>query len=205
MTKTIFVAGATGAVGQPLCRLLVADGFTVVGMTRSPEKASVLASMGVTPVVVDVYDAGALTAAVVASGADVVIHQLTDLPLALDPAQMPAALIRNARIRDEGTRNLMHAAKVAGVKRVVAQSIAFSVTEALVAFERQVLDAPLDGIVLRYGKFYGAGTGFDGPVGPPPHLHVDRAADAARRAVTEFRPGLYVITDTEETYASSDS
>lgn len=202
-SKTIFVAGATGAIGRPLCRLLINDGFTVFGTTRFAAKADALSEIGVTPVVVDVYNADALTDAVVNSRTDVVIHQLTDLPPALDPAQMPAALVRNARIRDEGTRNLIAAARAAGVKRVIAQSIAFSISDALMAFERQVLDAPLEGIVLRYGRLYGPGTGFDSPAGPPPHIHVDRAADAARRAVTTMHPGLYVITDTEEAHAPS--
>jgi nucleoside-diphosphate-sugar epimerase len=194
----IFVAGASGAVGRPLCRLLVADGFQVVGTTRSAAKAPALAALGVEPVVVDVFDAAGLRHAVAAARPDVVVHQLTDLPTALDAARMAAALVRTARIRDEGTRNLMSAAVASGVTRVVAQSIAFSVTDALQAFEQQVLDAALEGLILRYGQFYGPGTGFDIPSAAPPTVHVEAAADAARRAVTRGSSGIYVVADDAE-------
>lgn len=163
-----------------------------------------LEAMGVEPAVVDVFDAAALRQTVIAARPDVVIHQLTDLPPALNPAEMPAALVRNARIRDEGTRNLIAASIAAGVKRVIAQSIAFSVTEALLAFEQQVLGAPLDGIILRYGKFYGPGTGFDTPSATPPTVHVDAAAEAARRAVTQLAPGRYAVTDEDGTFACDE-
>ena len=196
--QRIFVAGASGAVGGPLCRLLVADGFQVVGTTRSAAKAPTLAALGVEPVVVDVFDAAGLRHAVAAARPDVVIHQLTDLPPALDAALMAAALVRTARLRDEGTRNLMAAAVASGVTRVVAQSIAFSVTEALEAFEQQVLGAALEGLILRYGQFYGPGTGFDIPSATPPTVHVEAAADAARRAVTRGSSGIYVVAEDAE-------
>lgn len=192
---TIFLAGAAGAVGRPLSRLLVADGHRVVGTTRSPDKAAWLSTIGVEPVVVDVYDAPALARAVAAARPSVVIHQLTDLPAVYDPATFPAALARNARVRDEGTRNLVAAAVAAGAARLIAQSIAFSVTDALRAFERQVLEAPLEGIVLRYGQFHGPGTWTAVPPAAPPTLHVDAAAEAARRAVSGLAPGLYEVTD----------
>lgn len=195
MPHRILLAGASGAVGRPLCRLLVGDGHHVVGTTRSAAKAAALAALGVEPVVVDVFDAPALRNAVIAAQPDVVIHQLTDLPPALHPPDMPAALVRNARIRDEGTRNLIAAAVAAGARRMIAQSIAFSIDAALLAFEQQVLDAPLAGIVLRYGLFYGPGTGFDAPAPTPPTAHVDAAADAARRAVTRGAAGVYVVAD----------
>jgi uncharacterized protein YbjT (DUF2867 family) len=192
---TIFLAGAAGAVGRPLSRLLVADGHRVIGTTRSPDKAAWLSTIGVEPIVVDVYDATALTRAVVAARPVVVIHQLTDLPAVYDAATFPAALVRNARVRDEGTRNLVAAAVAAGATRLIAQSIAFAVTDALEAFERQVLDAPLEGVVLRYGQFYGPGTWTAVPPATLPTLHVQAAAEAARRAVTELAPGLYEVTD----------
>src|SRR5512143_3328033 len=99
---TIFLAGAAGAVGRPLSQLLVADGHRVVGTTRSAEKATWLTMIGVEPVIVDVYDAAALQRAVVTARPSVVIHQLTDLPAVYDPATFPAALVGNARVRDEG-------------------------------------------------------------------------------------------------------
>src|SRR5690606_7609608 len=138
---------------------------------------------------------------------DVVIHQLTDLPPGLDPVLMAEATQRNARIRDEGTRNLVRAATEASVRRFVAQSIAFAYAGAglphreedplavdaegrtglsargVASLERQVLEAPFTGIVLRYGRLYGPGTGFDRPAGAAP-LHVDAAAKAAALAAT---------------------
>jgi nucleoside-diphosphate-sugar epimerase len=195
MPGRIFLAGASGAVGRRLSRLLIADQHHVVGTTRSADKGAVLARLGLEPVVVDVFDAPALRQAVVAARPDVVIHQLTDLPPALKPTEMPAALVRTARIRNEGTRNLIAASVAAGVRRMVAQSVAFSIDEALLAFEQQVLDAPLAGLVLRYGQFYGPGTGFDVPASTPPTVHVDAAADAARRAITRGSAGVYVVAD----------
>jgi nucleoside-diphosphate-sugar epimerase len=213
----IFVAGAGGAIGRVLCRLLLEDGWTVTGTTRSAERAAALCAMGVLPAVVDVYDADALRDAVLVSGATIVVHQLTDLPPALDPARMAEGRVRNARIRETGTRNLVMAAVAAGVRRMVAQSIAFAYApgplphaedaplnadaSAVASLERQVLAAPLAGIVLRYGRLYGPGTGFDlAPAGGP--VHVDAAADAARRAVTAGAPGIYNIAEDDGSVSS---
>lgn len=216
-SETIFVAGASGVIGQPLCRLLVEDGWTVAGTTRSAEKAAMLRALGVEPAIVDVFDEGRLLDAVCRARPAVVIHQLTDLPAGLDPAKMAEARIRNARLREVGTRNLVAAAVAAGAKRLVTQSIAFAyargpqpygedarldlddpelgaTARAAASLEQQVLDAPLDGIVLRYGKLYGPGTGFDAPGAVCP-LHVDAAADAARRAVTRGGPGVYNVAE----------
>jgi len=213
----ILVAGASGVVGQRLCRLLIADGHVVFGTTRSPEKAAALEALGVTPVVVDVFDAPALADAVMQAGPEVVIHQLTDLPDGLDPAQMAAARVRNNRIRDEGTRNLIAVAVAAGAKRLIAQSIAFAYARnplpydeaapldpaatGVISLETQVLNAPMPGVVLRYGKFYGPGTGFDvAPPGGP--LHVDAAADVARRAVT-LGAGVYNVAEDDGTLVTA--
>lgn len=211
--QRVFVAGASGAVGRRMCRLLVEDGYTVVGTTRHPDKVAVLESLGVSSVVVDVYDAAALRQAVVESNASVVIHQLTDLPPALDPALMPEARIKNARVREVGTANLVAAAIAAKAERFIAQSIAFvyapgprpydetaplSGAPSVESLERQVLSGPFVGVVLRYGKFYGPGTGFDvAPTGGP--VHVDAAADAARRAITLAAAGIYNIAEEDGT------
>jgi nucleoside-diphosphate-sugar epimerase len=225
MGKKIFVAGASGVVGRRLCRLLVEDGWLVTGSTRSQDKASMLRDLGVNPVVVDVFDEALLNRVVSEIQPDMVVHQLTDLPSALDPARMPEAVIRNARIREVGTRNLLAAAVAAGVKRVVAQSIAFAYSpgplpydedsplntnstdragvtaRGVASLEQQVLRAPLQGIVLRYGKFYGPGTGFDhAPIGGA--VHVDAAADAARRALILGAKGIYNIAETDGTISS---
>ena len=124
--ECIFVAGAGGAVGRRLVALLKREGYRVFGTTRSPEKTETVRVLGAEPVVVDVFDADALLTAVIQVRPAVIIHQLTDLPPGLDPARMPAALLRNARLREEGTRNLVAAALRAGVRRFIAQSIAFA-------------------------------------------------------------------------------
>jgi nucleoside-diphosphate-sugar epimerase len=215
----IFLAGATGAIGRPLCRLLVDAGYHVTGSTRAPEKAAILRNLGVTPVVVDVFDAAAMRRAVAAAHPDVVIHQLTDLPPGLDPKRMDAARERNARLRVEGTRNLLAAAVAAGATRFVAQSIAFvyapgprpwseemelatdaleplgASARAVESLEEQVLESPLEAVILRYGKFYGPGTGFEAPP-PEGPLHVDDAARAALLAVTRGS-GVYNIAEND--------
>lgn len=221
MSGKIFIAGASGAIGVRLCRLLVDEGWAVTGTTRSPKKAPMLRDLGVEPVIVDVFDAALLLETVRAAKPEIIIHQLTDLPPALDPAKMPEALVRNARLREIGTRNLVAAAVAAGVKRMVAQSLAFvyapgvmpyhedaplnlddpafgETVRALASLEQQVLAAPFTGIILRYGKLYGPGTGFDLPPDGTP-LHVDDAADAARRAITRGQPGVYNIAEDDGT------
>ena len=107
-TLRIFLAGATGVIGIRLLPLLVEDGHTVAGMTRSPQNIDRLRALGAEPVVCDVFDAVALTEAVTAFAADTVVHQLTDLPDRVD--QLPDFAARNDRMRTEGTRNLVAAA-----------------------------------------------------------------------------------------------
>lgn len=218
--KRIFLAGASGAIGRQLAPLLVADGWTVVGTTRSADKVDLLRRMGVEAVVVDAFDAAALRNAVTEFEPDIVIHQLTDLPHALEASKMTAALIRNARLRDEGTRNLVEAAVLAGTKRLIAQSIAFIYAEGpqpyredapflpethpvygetvhgVASLERQVLGAALDGIVLRYGLFYGPGTGFDAPIAPG-SVEIGAAAKAAHLAITRAAPGVYNVAEND--------
>lgn len=226
MSGCLFLAGASGAIGRRLAPLLVADGWQVFGTTRSADKAPMLREMGVEPVVIDVFDAEALRDIVAKLQPEIVIHQLTDLPPGLDPDKMAEALVRNARIRDEGTRNLISAAAHAGAKRMIAQSIAFLYAEGplphseddpliadtdpvlggtvrgVVSLERQVLEAPFDGIVLRYGLLYGPGTGFDAAAGPGP-VHVDAAAKAAELAVTRGVPGIYNVVEADGSVSSA--
>lgn len=216
--QPIFVAGATGVIGRTLCRLLVQDGWRVTGTTRSADKASALRTLGVMPAIVDAFDAAALREALSASGARTVIHQLTDLPRVFDPARWAEAVERNARIRDIGTRNLVAAAVACGALRLVAQSIAFAYApgaqpfaesaplnvdadgprgvsaRGVASLESQVLGAPLVGIVLRYGRLYGPDTGADQPP-KDAAVHVDAAADAARRAVTRGSGGVYNVAE----------
>ncbi|GAB3988842.1 NAD(P)-dependent oxidoreductase [Spirosoma daeguense] len=217
MQKKILLAGAAGAIGLRLSQLLIDDGWYVVGTTRSEQKADVLRSMGVEPVLVDVFDENALGRVFAEAQPSIVIHQLTDLPPGLDPAKMPEAMVRNARIRDVGTRNLIKAALSVGVERFIAQSIAFVYapgpvpytendpldpsSKGVISLEEQTLNAPFIGIVLRYGRFYGPNTGFDKPPAGCA-IHVDAAADAARRAVTQGTQGIYNIAEDGGTVSS---
>lgn len=220
--KKVFIAGATGAIGKRLCKLLVSDGWHVIGSTRHENKRELLTSLGVQPVIVDVFDNVALRSALVAACAEYIIHQLTDLPPALDPQLMPAARARNAHLREAGTRNLIAAAMAARCRRMVVQSIAFAyapgvmpyeessaldmqsadpsmlqTVRAVNSMEQQVLNAPFAGVVLRYGRLYGPGTGFDHATGRAP-LHVDAAAHAARLALSKGR-GIYNIAEEDGT------
>ena len=110
----VFLAGASGAIGRPLTRMLVADGHQVIGTTRDPRKAEMLRALGAEAVVVDVFDRDALIAAVREARPDAVINQLTDLTT-MDFAG-------TSRVRTEGTRNLVDASRAAGVRRRVTQS-----------------------------------------------------------------------------------
>lgn len=223
----VFLAGATGVIGRRLVRLLRTDGHGVVGTTRSPAKTDLLRSLGATSMVVDVFDAAALERAVAAARPDVIIHQLTDLPTVPDdPAAIALRGERNARLRRDGTRHLMAAARATGVGRVIAQSIAWAyapgegarveadpldsaatgargVTVAgIIALEEQVLGTPgIAGLVLRYGRLYGPETWTETPSGPAP-LHVDAAADAARRALAHGRSGIYNVAEEDGAVSS---
>lgn len=214
----IFLAGATGAVGRRVASLLGQAGHEVTGTTRTAARASLLHERGVVPALVDVFDAGALAAVVGAARPDVVIHQLTDLASGPGTPGYPAAQEANRRLRIEGTRNLMQAARMAGVRRVVAQSIAFiyapgegarneedpldlqadgvraMTAQGIVALEREVLaTSGIDGVALRYGYFYGPDTWYDAPP-KPPSVHVDAAAHAAVLAVSKGS-GVYNIAE----------
>lgn len=222
----ILVAGATGVVGRRLVPLLVRAGHEVVGTTRSPERAQSIADQHATPVVVDVMDAEALTAALAEHAPDVVIHQLTDLS-----AEDFAA---NSRLRITGTRNLVDAARAAGVQKMIAQSIAWlyrpgtdPATEgdeldasllpypAVAALEEAVGEMP-HGVVLRYGAFYGPGTWYapEGAIAERVHagalsltpswtcfVHVDDAASAAVAAL-DWPAGAVNIVDDEPATAA---
>ena len=190
----IFVAGATGVIGTRLVPLRVADGHVVAGMSRSALGSELLAGLGAQPVVCDVFDAGALTSAVVSFAPDVVFHQLTDLPD--DVNEIAAYGDRNDRMRSEGTHNLLAAAAASGAGRFIAQSISWELPGArgavTAAHERAVLDA--GGVVIRYGQLYGPGTFYpDAPPGPP-RIHVD---DAARQTMPSLAaaPGLTLVAD----------
>jgi nucleoside-diphosphate-sugar epimerase len=219
MARSIFLAGATGAIGRPLVHMLVAAGHRVTGMTRSPEKADELRRSGAKAAIVDVFDAMALRSAVENSNPEIVIHQLTDLAQYLDPTKRAQALERNARIRIEGTANLVAAALMTGARRLIAQSISFAYApghepyresdplfldapgtraisvRGVATLEREITQTPgIEGIVLRYGWLYGPGTGAEKPV-ERGSVHVDAAAKAALLAVERGHPGIYNVAE----------
>lgn len=182
----VFVAGATGAIGVPIVRLLVARGDDVAGMTRS--QAEAVRSLGAEPFVVDAFDASAVREAVESFAPDVVVNELTDLPDRLEDLELGPT----ARIRVVGNRNLIAAL---GEARYVVQSVAFPLEgeagDAVAELEREAL--AVGGVVLRYGLFYGPGT-YSAEPGGSPSVHVE---DAARRTVEllDAPSGVYVVAD----------
>lgn len=187
----VFVAGATGVIGRFLVPLLVQGGHDVVAMTRSPEKVGDLEAFGADAVVCDVFDRTGLRETLAVGRPSVVVHELTDLPPAIDSHSIRDQLARNVRIRREGTRNLVDAAVEAGAQRLVAQSDAFAYApegalvkdeaarldegaardwrpsvEAVLELERLASESALEAVVLRYGYLYGPGTAYaaDGTV-----------------------------------------
>jgi nucleoside-diphosphate-sugar epimerase len=178
----VFLAGATGAIGRQLVPLLIEAGHEVTGTTRSRERAEELRAAGATPAVIDALDAAAVEGAVRDAAPEAVIHQLTALPRRIDPRRIQRDFELNDRLRSEGTRILVEAARQAGARRIVAQSIAFMyapgppgtlhreddpllsdaprsfarTARAVATLERTVIDA--SGVVLRYGYFYGPGS-----------------------------------------------
>ncbi len=192
MTHRVFLAGASGVIGIRVLPLLVQAGHTVAAMTRREAMTAALRALGGEPVVCDVYDAERLTAAVVAFAPDVMMHQLTDLPD--DASRVLEFAQATSRIRREGTRNLVAAARAVGARRFLAQSVAWTLpaegSAAQQDLERMVLQA--GGVVLRYGRLYGPGTYYEAETPEPPRIHVDQAA---RRTVEllEAASGVFTI------------
>ena len=236
----VFVAGATGAIGKRLAPQLLAAGHEVVAMTRSPQKAEWLRSVGAEPVVADALDAASVGKAVERARPEVVIHELTSLSASGSLRRFDDQFAATNLLRTKGTDLLLEAAVASGAKRFVAQSYAGwpyaregrpvkgeddpldpeppkrmrRTLDAIRHLERSVLDAPgIDGLVLRYGSFYGPGTAItDGgeivelvrqrkfPIigdgsGIWSFVHIDDAAAATLEAVEQGRPGIYNIVD----------
>ena len=236
----VFVAGATGAIGRPLVGQLIDAGHEVTGITRSQEGAAALEWAGAHAVVCDALLAEPLAEAVADAKPEVVIHQLTALPDRFEPRKKGLYEPTN-QLRTVGTRNLVAAAQAVGARRFVCQSIAFayeptggavkderdplfseapepfgSAIAAVEEMEKAVLDAEgLEGLVLRYGWFYGPGTYFaeDGSMasdvrrrrypivgdggGLFSFVHVDDAAAATVAALERGRLGIYNVVDDE--------
>jgi nucleoside-diphosphate-sugar epimerase len=181
----VFVAGASGAIGRPLVRKLLAAGHELTGMTRREERAVAMRNEGAAAVVCDVFEPAALNEALVAARPEIVLHALTALPPRFKPKS--DYLAATNRVRTEGTQNLIAAAREAGARRLVAESVAFfyepqgdwvkdeeaplfvdppgrfaAGRDALVELEGAVTGAEgLEGLVLRCGWFYGPGTYYD--------------------------------------------
>jgi nucleoside-diphosphate-sugar epimerase len=238
----IFVAGATGAVGRRLIPILVATGHSVTGLTHRLAKADAVRALGAEAAVADGLDAEAIHEAVASAKPDVIVHEMTDLKNASDLRAFDKAFATSNRLRTEGTDHLLAAARDVGVKRFVAQSYCgwpYARIGGPVKSETDLLDsdppaefrrtldairylertvtgsASPEGIVLRYGAFYGSDTGmFDGPFvgqikrrrapmlgdggGWWSFVHIDDAAAATALAITRGRAGeIYNIVDDE--------
>ncbi|MDD7811876.1 NAD(P)-dependent oxidoreductase [Mycobacterium sp. CSUR Q5927] len=193
--RRIFFAGASGVIGARLVPRLIDAGHTVGAMTRSAGKADRLASLGAQPIVCDVFDRPALTRAVRSFAPDVLLHELTDLPD--DLAELPAESLVNARIRAKGTRNLIEALDISRPAKVIAQSVAWTMqpgreADAVASLEEVVLAA--EGVVLRYGLFYGPGTYYPGELPPAPRVHIDTAVVVTLKAL-DAAPGVMTVVD----------
>ena len=239
----VFVAGATGAIGRPLLPLLVAAGHDVTALTRSPDKAEGLLAAGAEPVVADALDRDAIVAAIVRAQPDVVLHELTAIDDLSDLRRFDRSFATTNRLRTEGTDNLLAGAQAAGARRFVAQSFGgwpfareggmvkseedpldenppTAIRQTLAAIkhlERAVTGAEgIEGLVLRYGGFYGPGTSIDADGGQTTEMvkkrrfpivgdgngvwslvHIEDAAAATVAAVERGEPGIYNVTDDE--------
>jgi len=242
----VFVAGATGALGIQLVPQLVARGHEVVGMTRSASKQDLVRSLGAHPVVADALDPDAVAQAVASAEPEVIVHQLTALSgkMSIRDARhldRSVAVTTTNRLRTEGTDHLLAAGRAVGARRFVAQSFGgfrFARTGGPVQTEADPLDPDSrqpgleailhleqavttidwgEGLVLRYGGFYGPGTSTslapDAVMAAPirkrrfpivgdgggvwSHIHIEDAAAATAIAVEHGQPGIYYIVDDE--------
>jgi nucleoside-diphosphate-sugar epimerase len=238
----VFLAGATGAIGKRLVPLLVNAGHVVAATTRRAGRAPGLRAVGAEPVVVDALDRDAIRAAVMAARPEVIVHQLTAIPERFNFARFDRAFTPTNRLRTEATDHLLAAAQMAGTRRIVAQSFAgwpYARTGEWVKSENDPLDPDpppafrntlaairhletavlntkgVDGVVLRYGAFYGPGTAIGaggallddirrrrvpivgGGTGMWSFVHIDDAARVTASAIGRGAPGIYNVVDDE--------
>jgi nucleoside-diphosphate-sugar epimerase len=233
----VFVAGASGAIGRSLIPKLVAAGHEVTGTTRRNDAAETIRSASAEAAVCDALDTAAIAEAVARARPEVIVSELTSLPRDYDLRTIDYEPTN--RLRVEGGRNLIAAGREAGARRFISQSIAFiyepegdwvkdeeaktfvnppgrfrSGAEATLTSEREALEAAgMEGLVLRYGQFYGPGTYFDrdGSIAEQVRrrrfpivgrgtgffsfIHIDDAADATVAAVERGAPGIYNVVD----------
>lgn len=237
----ILLAGATGAIGRPLLARLLDDGHDVVATTRDAARAADLTANGATGVVLDAFDSDAVRRVVAEAQPEVVVHQLTALPQNPTPKAMRQSLDATTRLRKDTVPVFVDAARSAGARRIVVQSISFvtAPTGPDVVDEDHplYLDAPkgfdhavagvrdmeaavtgadgIEGVVLRYGFFYGPGTWYagDGAMGEMLRrrrlprigngngryswIHVDDAVAVTVAALDRGAPGVYNVCDDE--------
>jgi nucleoside-diphosphate-sugar epimerase len=191
----IFLAGASGVIGQRLIPLLVKAGHVVGGMTRSTGKTELLARLGAEPIVCDVFDRDALIQAVRDFAPDVILNELTDLPDEAEKIGEYGGL--NARIRTEGNHNVIEAARQSGSPKILVQTVAWQMPDgpgalAVADLERSVLAE--GGVVLSYGQFYGPGTYHEQRIPEEPRVQIDRAAERTVELL-DAPSGVVVITD----------
>ena len=236
----IFVAGAAGAIGRPLIATLVAKGHVVFGMTKTSSKATLLQKAGAVPVIADALDREAVLKAICEAAPQVVINQLTAIPERLNLRHFSRDFELTNRLRIEGTDHLLAGARRAGVDRVIAQSFAgwpYAREGSWIKNEEDALDehppaelsdslnalrhlenavlksVEFDGLVFRYGAFYGPGTSISrngfvveevrrrrfpmigAATAVWSFLHVDDAASATAAGLTLGRHGIYNIVD----------
>jgi nucleoside-diphosphate-sugar epimerase len=239
MARRVLIAGATGQIGELLTPALVAAGDDVYGLARSEQSAEKVRELGATPVMGDALDAAAVDAAVAEARPEVIVHQLTAIPRSgINPRKLGEAFAATIRVRREGTRHLVDAAERHGVRRIVAQSVAFAyrpegpeildesapldmdepgdwgdIVRGTVALEEAVMGSSgVEGVVLRYGMFYGPDTSYspggiygemvlkrrfpvvgDGS-GRQSFIHLDDAVSATLTAIERGR-GVYNVVD----------
>jgi nucleoside-diphosphate-sugar epimerase len=191
----VFLAGASGVIGQRLIPLLVQAGHVVGGMTRSSSKTKLLGELGAEPILCDVFDRDTLIEVVRNFKPDVILNELTDLPDEVEKIGEHSEL--NARIRTEGNQNVIEAARQSGSPKILAQSVAWQLPDgpdalAVAELERSVLAE--GGVVLSYGQFYGPGTYNEQRIPAEPRVQIDRAAERTVELLSA-PSGVIVITD----------
>jgi nucleoside-diphosphate-sugar epimerase len=235
----VFVAGASGAIGQPLIAELIRLGHSVTGMTQSDAGAKKLIALGASAAITDAFDPASIEKALKQSQPEVVIDELTSLPK--NPADLAAYSERDRKLRLEGGGNLHQAALATGVRRYMQQGSGFFLkpgpgladetvglaidaspgvatsAQTYVALEERTLKSqPMEGVVLRYGFFYGPNTWYhpDGGAADEARaqqlpivgeglavwsfVHIEDAAIATAAALTA-EPGIYNIVDNDPT------
>jgi 2-alkyl-3-oxoalkanoate reductase len=235
MAMRVFVAGGAGALGRRLVPQLVARGHEVTATTRSASKADELRGLGACPVLVDGLDGIAVGRAVAEAQPDAIVHQMTALGDTADLRRFDRWFATTNELRTTGTRHLLAAARASGVEKLVVQSYtgwnnsrtggpvkteddpldpepAKAQRESMAAIrylEKAVVEAPLTGIVLRYGNFYGPGASesmvelirarkmpiVGGGTGVWSFIHLDDAAAATVAAVERGEAGVYNVAD----------